>query len=151
MLKVLAMHMQGRREGYGTCILVGQPPCNFTNYLLPSLLFLYLNRFNIIISLIIFLKGKELIFFSKNVWLNFQYIFGVVILLLAECVTAIITVICPDYLGLRFERESLTEMWQHTYSVPGKEQYTVAIDLVQVKVRFLYCTFHFFSVRNKQM
>lgn len=46
----------------------------------------------------------------------------------------IVTTICPQYVGVQFKRNSLTEIWQQNYGVPSKDQYTVAIDLVQVKV-----------------
>ncbi len=60
--------------------------------------------------------------------------FGVIVLLLTQGVVGIVVSISPEYVNLYFERNSLTDMWQCNYGVPGKEQYTVAIDLVQVKV-----------------
>ena len=50
----------------------------------------------------------------------------------------VVTAICPEYLGLKFNKESLTDVWQNNYGVPGKEQYTVAIDLIQVKVLLVH-------------
>lgn len=60
--------------------------------------------------------------------------FGVVVLLLSESVAGILTAVGPEYLGLQLDRDALGQVWQSSYGVPGKEQYTVAIDLIQVQV-----------------
>lgn len=57
-------------------------------------------------------------------------------LLVAECVLAVLAVLCPQYLGLTIDREDVQDNWQRTYGVPGREQYTAAIDLAQTKVLY---------------
>jgi hypothetical protein len=37
-------------------------------------------------------------------------------------------------MGLKTENEDVTDQWQRNYGVPGREQYTAAIDLAQTKV-----------------
>lgn len=69
------------------------------------------------------------------VW--FQYLFSLLVLLVAECVLAVLAVLCPQYLGLTIDREDVQDNWQRTYGVPGREQYTAAIDLAQTKVLYL--------------
>lgn len=64
----------------------------------------------------------------------FQYLFMLVILLVAECVVSILAILCPQYLGLNLDREELQDSWQRNYGVPGREQYTAAVDLVQTQV-----------------
>ncbi|KAL1129866.1 hypothetical protein AAG570_012810 [Ranatra chinensis] len=63
----------------------------------------------------------------------FQYIFSLVVLLVAECVLTLFAIICPQYLGLAIDKDDLVTLWQRNYGVPGKEQMTVAIDLIQTK------------------
>lgn len=66
--------------------------------------------------------------------------FGVVVLLLSESVAGILTAVGPEYLGLQLDRDVLDQVWQSSYGVPGKEQYTVAIDLIQVQVNRITVT-----------
>lgn len=56
------------------------------------------------------------------------------ILLVGECVVIVLVILCPQYLGINLEREDIQDSWQRNYGVPGREQYTAAIDLVQTKV-----------------
>ncbi|XP_065206397.1 leukocyte surface antigen CD53 [Planococcus citri] len=72
--------------------------------------------------------------YTDNYCLFSIYVFGVIVLLLGESVMGVVTAICPEYLGLKFNKESLSDVWQRNYGVPGREQYTVAIDLIQVKL-----------------
>lgn len=68
----------------------------------------------------------------RNIY--FQYLFCLLLLLVGECVVSVLVVLCPQYLGLTLNREILQDNWQRTYGVPGREQYTAAIDLIQTKV-----------------
>ncbi|XP_018914644.2 CD151 antigen [Bemisia tabaci] len=61
------------------------------------------------------------------------YLFALLVLLLAESVIGILTVIFPEYLGVNLSRDALMSLWQRTYGVPGKEQFTASIDLVQTR------------------
>ncbi|KAG8241940.1 hypothetical protein J6590_076058 [Homalodisca vitripennis] len=61
------------------------------------------------------------------------YLFSLLILLVAECVVGVLALLCPQYLGLSMDKEDIKDNWQRTYGVPGREQYTAAIDLVQTK------------------
>lgn len=60
-----------------------------------------------------------------------------------EAVIGIVIGICPEYLGLTLNDEQMTDIWQRNYGVPGKEQYTAAIDLLQIKVITAYLFFYF--------
>jgi hypothetical protein len=65
----------------------------------------------------------------------FQFLFLLVVLLLGESSLGVLAVICPEYLGVTVSVTQLTESLQRTYGVPGKEQFTAAIDLAQTNVR----------------
>ncbi|XP_026686000.1 tetraspanin-11-like [Diaphorina citri] len=69
----------------------------------------------------------------ENSCLVALYLFILLVVLLAESVFGILTAICPEYMGLKTENEDVTDQWQRNYGVPGREQYTAAIDLAQTK------------------
>lgn len=56
-------------------------------------------------------------------------------LLLGESSLGVLAVICPEYLGVTVTKTQLAESLQRTYGVPGKEQFTAAVDLAQTTVR----------------
>lgn len=64
----------------------------------------------------------------------FQFIFLLIILLVVESVISSLTVMCPQYLGIKLQQEELLDTWQRYYGVPGREQFTAAVDLIQTKV-----------------
>jgi len=64
-----------------------------------------------------------------------QLLFLLVVLLLGESSLGVLAFICPEYLGVTVTKTQLTESLQRTYGVPGKEQFTAAIDLAQTTVR----------------
>jgi hypothetical protein len=64
-----------------------------------------------------------------------QLLFLLVVLLLGESSLGVLAVICPEYLGVTVTKTQLAESLQRTYGVPGKEQFTAAIDLAQTTVR----------------
>jgi hypothetical protein len=68
-----------------------------------------------------------------------QLLFLLVVMLLSESSLGVLAVICPEYLGVTVTKTQLAESLQRTYGVPGKEQFTAAIDLAQTIVRI---TFH---------
>ncbi|XP_054263745.1 CD151 antigen-like [Macrosteles quadrilineatus] len=63
------------------------------------------------------------------------YLFSLLLLLVGESVVGVLALLCPQYLGLTLDREMLQDNWQRTYGVPGREQYTAAIDLVQTQLQ----------------
>jgi hypothetical protein len=65
----------------------------------------------------------------------FQFLFLLVILLLVESSLGVLAVVCPEYLGVVVSATELVQSLQRTYGVPGKEQFTAAIDLAQTLVR----------------
>lgn len=63
-------------------------------------------------------------------------------LLLGESSVGVLAVVCPEYVGVTVSVTRLTESLQRSYGVPGKEQFTAAVDLAQTLVRttqFLFC------------
>ncbi|PSN31531.1 hypothetical protein C0J52_21281 [Blattella germanica] len=54
-----------------------------------------------------------------------------VVLLLGECSLGVLAIVCPEYLGVTISMGQLAESLQRTYGVPGKDQFTAAIDLAQ--------------------
>ncbi|XP_021912811.1 uncharacterized protein LOC110826460 isoform X2 [Zootermopsis nevadensis] len=59
------------------------------------------------------------------------FLFFLVVLLLAESSLGVLAVVCPEYLGATVSVKQLTQSLQRTYGVPGKEQFTAAVDLAQ--------------------
>jgi hypothetical protein len=57
------------------------------------------------------------------------------VLLLGESSVGVLAVVCPEYLGVTVSMTRLAESLQRTYGVPGKEQFTAAVDLAQTIVR----------------
>lgn len=91
---------------------------------------------------IIFLGLTVIIISTTGCWATYIdsycilsiYLFAVLVLILMEAVIGIVIGICPEYLGLTLNDEQMTDIWQRNYGVPGKEQYTAAIDLLQIKM-----------------
>lgn len=73
----------------------------------------------------------------------------IILLLLGECTVCIIAVFWPHILGIDVRPARLIRALQRSYSVPGREQFTAALDLAQTTVRkFIY---HFFYLyKNKK-
>lgn len=61
------------------------------------------------------------------------YFITVVILLLAESAACLAIILWPQCLGLNLDEMKLVKALQNNYGVPGREQFTVAMDLAQVK------------------
>lgn len=56
-------------------------------------------------------------------------------LLLGESSVGVLAVVCPEYVGVTISMTRLAESLQRAYGVPGKEQFTAAVDLAQTIVR----------------
>ncbi|XP_075235080.1 tetraspanin 68C [Lycorma delicatula] len=63
------------------------------------------------------------------------FIFLLIVLLVVESVISMLAMVCPQYLGIMLEREELLDTWQRYYGVPGREQFTAAVDLIQTKMK----------------
>nr|CAD7409752.1 unnamed protein product [Timema cristinae] len=59
------------------------------------------------------------------------YLFLLVVLLLGECSFSVLATLCPQYLGVGVGSTKLVEALQRRYGVPGKDQFTAAVDLAQ--------------------
>ncbi|XP_073993768.1 tetraspanin 68C [Rhodnius prolixus] len=70
---------------------------------------------------------------SFSNWILAVYIFGIVILMMAECIGIILAAVAPQNLVTKADEELMIDMWQRNYGVPGREKYTVSIDHVQTK------------------
>ncbi|XP_055918936.1 uncharacterized protein LOC129950980 isoform X2 [Eupeodes corollae] len=63
------------------------------------------------------------------------YFLAVAILLLAESVVCLTLTLWPKCLGISLEESQIVKALQQNYGVPGKEQFTIAMDLAQTKFR----------------
>ncbi|XP_063232263.1 tetraspanin-11 [Bacillus rossius redtenbacheri] len=63
------------------------------------------------------------------------YLFLLVLLLLGECSCSVVATLCPQYVGVGVDAASLTESVQRLYGVPGKDQFTAAVDLAQTTLQ----------------
>ncbi|XP_014288109.1 CD151 antigen [Halyomorpha halys] len=61
------------------------------------------------------------------------FIFGIIVLLIGESALIIFVAVTPKYLGLAIDKNQLVDDWQRNYGVPGREQYTAAVDYMQSK------------------
>ncbi|XP_005182161.1 tetraspanin-11 [Musca domestica] len=61
------------------------------------------------------------------------YFLTVVVLLLAESVVCLAITLWPHCLGINLDETKMTKALQANYGVPGREQFTVAMDLAQAK------------------
>ena len=59
----------------------------------------------------------------------------IVLLLIGESAVCVLAVFWPNFLGIDVRPASLVRALQRSYAVPGHEQFTAAIDLVQTMVR----------------
>lgn len=59
------------------------------------------------------------------------FLFLLVVLLLGESSVGVLAVVCPEYVGVTVSMTRLAESLQRAYGVPGKEQFTAAVDLAQ--------------------
>lgn len=64
----------------------------------------------------------------------FQYLLTIILLLLGECIVCIIAVFWPHILGIDVRPARLIRALQRSYAVPGREQFTAALDLAQTIV-----------------
>ncbi|XP_039295308.1 tetraspanin-11 isoform X2 [Nilaparvata lugens] len=61
------------------------------------------------------------------------FMFLLVVMLVLEIVGCILMAVCPQMLGAHIVDEEILDNWQRNYGVPGREQFTAAVDLVQTK------------------
>ncbi|RZF37600.1 hypothetical protein LSTR_LSTR003165 [Laodelphax striatellus] len=61
------------------------------------------------------------------------FMFLLVVMLVMEIVGCILMAVCPQMLGAHIVEEEILDNWQRNYGVPGREQFTAAVDLVQTK------------------
>lgn len=67
----------------------------------------------------------------------FQYLLTIILLLFGECTVCIIAVFWPHILGIDVRPARLIRALQRSYAVPGREQFTAALDLAQTTVSFV--------------
>ncbi|XP_037950773.1 tetraspanin-8-like [Teleopsis dalmanni] len=61
------------------------------------------------------------------------YFLAVVVLLLAESVACLAITLWPHCLGISLDESKMVKALQGNYGVPGKEQFTIAMDLAQTR------------------
>ncbi|XP_043497523.1 CD82 antigen-like [Polistes fuscatus] len=66
-----------------------------------------------------------------NQCITISYIVTIMLLLLGECTVCIVTVFWPYLLGIDVRPARLIRALQRSYAVPGREQFTAALDLAQ--------------------
>lgn len=66
-----------------------------------------------------------------------QYIVLIVLLLLGECTVCVLAVFWPHILGVDVRTTRLVRALQRSYALPGREQFTAALDLAQTSVSSL--------------
>ncbi|XP_018394144.1 PREDICTED: tetraspanin-15-like, partial [Cyphomyrmex costatus] len=59
------------------------------------------------------------------------YLLTIILLLFGECIVCIIAVFWPHILGIDVRSARLIRALQRSYAVPGREQFTAALDLAQ--------------------
>ncbi|KAJ9583056.1 hypothetical protein L9F63_022598 [Diploptera punctata] len=59
------------------------------------------------------------------------FLMFLVMLLLGESSLVVLAIVCPEYLGITVSVTRLAESLQKRYGVPGKDQFTAAVDLAQ--------------------
>ncbi|CAL7945184.1 unnamed protein product [Xylocopa violacea] len=60
-----------------------------------------------------------------------SYLITIILLLLGECTVCVLVVFWPHVLGIDVRPARLIRALQRSYAVPGREQFTAALDLVQ--------------------
>ncbi|BES96033.1 Tetraspanin family [Nesidiocoris tenuis] len=70
---------------------------------------------------------------SFNMCLLAAYIFGLVVMLIMETTAVIFLSATPHYVGIEIDPDTLIDMWQRNYGVPGKERYTASVDIIQTE------------------
>ncbi|EGI64890.1 CD63 antigen [Acromyrmex echinatior] len=66
-----------------------------------------------------------------NRCITISYLLTIILLLLGECTVCIIAVFWPHILGIDVRPARLIRALQRSYAVPGREQFTAALDLAQ--------------------
>ncbi|XP_012062430.1 PREDICTED: tetraspanin-9 [Atta cephalotes] len=66
-----------------------------------------------------------------NRCITISYLLTIILLLLGECIVCIIAVFWPHILGIDVRPARLIRALQRSYAVPGREQFTAALDLAQ--------------------
>ncbi|XP_029173469.1 uncharacterized protein LOC114942301 [Nylanderia fulva] len=66
-----------------------------------------------------------------NRCITISYLVTIILLLLGECTVCIIAVFWPHILGIDVRPARLIRALQRSYAVPGREQFTAALDLAQ--------------------
>ncbi|KAK6637545.1 hypothetical protein RUM44_007967 [Polyplax serrata] len=64
-------------------------------------------------------------------WLMGSYIFLLILLLLAETSFGAVAALCPQIIGVTSDRDQMVAGLMNNYGVPGRSQYTAAVDLAQ--------------------
>lgn len=64
----------------------------------------------------------------------FQYVSVIVLLLIGKCSLCLLVVFWPHLLGVDVKAPRLLRALQRSYALPGREQFTAAIDLAQTSV-----------------
>lgn len=59
----------------------------------------------------------------------------IVLLLIGETTVCVLAVFWPNLLGIDVQQTRLVRALQRSYAVPGREQFTAALDLAQTMVR----------------
>lgn len=67
-----------------------------------------------------------------------KYLIAIVLLLVGECTVCVLAVFWPHLLGVDVRPTRLIRALQRNYAVPGREQFTAALDLAQTMVRNVY-------------
>lgn len=57
-----------------------------------------------------------------------------VVLLLAETSFGVVASLCPQMIGVSMDRDQMVTSLMNNYGVPGRDQYTAAVDLAQTLV-----------------
>lgn len=60
-----------------------------------------------------------------------------VILLLVETSFGVVAALCPQMVGVSMDRDQMVTTLMNNYGVPGRDQYTVAVDFAQTLVSFV--------------
>ena len=97
----------------------------------------------------------KLVFPSKTFHLcnkgnfSFQYVIALVLLLIGKCSLCLIVVFWPQVLGIDVRAPRLLRALQRSYALPGREQFTAALDLAQTSVSLLHVDYPIHSRGEK--
>ncbi|XP_076380569.1 uncharacterized protein LOC117228360 isoform X4 [Megalopta genalis] len=77
------------------------------------------------------LQSMLLRFDVQNMFADLQYLIVIVLLVTSECTVCVLVVFWPYLLGIDVRPARLIRALQRSYAVPGREQFTAALDLAQ--------------------